>query len=255
MRLLLNEELLLDRALNEKYIDERKPSNTIKVLAKYYFISGLKKSKVIEAIDKFFIENKLGYNSVRWRKTIEDIVVTVRKNKDYKLINISVGITKNEIDKIKEYGNLKYEKLLFTLLVYAKIYNQLNSNDKNWVNEQHKYIFSDAKIAIKAIDQGKMLYQLKELGYIDIAQKNDCTNVKVKYIDENSDVVIEIHDFRNLVFEYIRYFEPDKYDRCIECGVLIKLNSNRQQYCNSCWKNQERGLWRDNKRKHRNVQV
>lgn len=233
MRLLLNEELLLDRALNEKYIDEKKPSNTIKVLAKHYFSTGLKKSKVIESIDNFFKENKAGYNSVRWRNTIEDIVVSVRKTKDYKLINISVGVTKNEIDKIKEYGNLKYEKLLFTLLVYSKIYNQLNSNDKNWVNEQHKYIFSDAKIAIKAIDQGKMLYQLKELGYIDIAQKNDCTNVKVKYIDENSDVVIEIHDFRNLVFEYMRYFEPDKYMKCKECGLLIKYYNNKK-YCDKC---------------------
>ncbi len=36
---------------------------------------------------------------------------------------------------------------------------------------------------------------------------------------------------------------------------LIKQTSNRRKYCSSCWKKQERKLWRENKRKHRNVQV
>lgn len=233
MRLILNEQVLSDRAINEKYIDEKKPSNTIRILAKYYFGKGMKIGQVIKSIDDFFSKNKVGYNSVRWRKTIENIVSAVHKTKDYKLINIGVKITKGEIDKIKTYSNLKYEKLLFSLLVYAKIYNQLNGNDKNWVNEKHKYIFSDAKITIKSDDQGKMLYQLKEAKYIDISNKVDCTNLRVDYVNENSDVVIEIHDFRNFVYEYLSYFEPKKYMRCEECGLLIKYYNNKK-YCDKC---------------------
>ena len=35
--------------------------------------------------------------------------------------------------------------------------------------------------------------------------------------------------------------------------LLVKQTSNRRKYCSSCWKEQERKLWRENKRKHRNV--
>lgn len=257
MRLILNEETLLQKILNEDYIDEKKPSNTIKILAKHYFLNGKKRGQIIKLIDEFLSVNKVGYNSVRWRKVIEGIVDLVRKNKDYEVVNITIQITKNEINKIKSYNNLKYEKLLFVLLVYAKIYNQLNKNEKNWVNEQHKYIFSDAKIAIKSDEQGKMLYKLRKDELIDISNRVDCTNLKINYIDndDNSEVVIEISDFRNLVFEYLRYFEPDKYMRCEECGLLIKTTNNKTKYCSECARKIHNEIklntWHKNKEKYR----
>lgn len=42
---------------------------------------------------------------------------------------------------------------------------------------------------------------------------------------------------------------------CDTCGKRIQNNSNRSKYCESCWKERQRELWRNNKKKSRNVLV
>lgn len=42
---------------------------------------------------------------------------------------------------------------------------------------------------------------------------------------------------------------------CESCGILIEAKNNRTKYCSECWKEKERELWRNNKKKRRNVQV
>ena len=237
MRLILNEKELLDKFLNEGYVDEKKPTNTIKILAKYYLSKGMNRSQVYQTIDDFLNKNFEGYNSVNWLRTVKGIINKLYQDKEYNLVVInSINITKNEIDIIKKINNIRLEKLAFTLLVYAKIYNQLNHSDSNWVNEQHRYIFSDAKVAATKIEQGKMVHTLKELGLVDVSVVVDNTNIKVNFIDNDNEVVIKITDFRNFVYEYLKYFEYDKYMRCVKCNLLIKTKNNKHQYCPECAK-------------------
>lgn len=39
---------------------------------------------------------------------------------------------------------------------------------------------------------------------------------------------------------------------CESCGTRIEVTSNRRKYCDSCWKDKEKELWRESKRKSRN---
>jgi hypothetical protein len=189
-------------------------------------------------------------------KSVKRQINNVYKDNDLGFLNIEeIKISKSELETIKAIGILRLEKLAFVLLVYAKIYNQINNTDKNWVNEQHKYIFSDAKIGITIDEQCKMIHKLKGLGLLEVSVMVDNTNIKVLFAD-NGETAIIIRDFRNFVYEYLRYFEPDKYMDCEECGLLINYKVNRK-YCNACskriWMVQHREINRDHMQKKRTV--
>ena len=236
MRLILNEKQILDKSLNEGYINKDKPSSTIRTLTKYYFSIGMNKPQIIDTIDKFLIQNLKDYNDVKWQKSIENMVNYIHRKKDFKLLNIeNVKITENELNTILKLNNIKYEKFAFSLLVYAKIYNQMNGKDENWVNEEHKYIFSDAKVKTKVNEQGKILFYLKELGLVSFSPKVDSTNIKVNFVDNSSNIALEINDFREFVLNYLRW-KGENILNCEECGVLIVPTNNKFKYCPTCAK-------------------
>lgn len=251
LRLILNEKKLLNKSLDEGYIDDKKPTSTIGILAKYCLNNNMDTKQTIDFIDSFFKNNYLQYNYVKWIDTIERIVRNVYRSKDYELMQVdSVEITESELETIGALQNLKYEKLAFSLLVYAKIYNKINNNDRNWVNEQHKYIFSDAKLAVNVKEQGVMINGLKELGLVTPSTFNESTNINVNFVDKDSPVVLEITDFRNFVYEYLKW-KGKNIIKCEECDLLIRQRNNRQKYCASCWEDQKRTLWKDASKKYR----
>ncbi len=258
MKLILDEKHLLNRALNEGFV-YKKPSVTIRILAKHYLSKGMNNEQVYDIISSFLSKNYADYIPMNWHRSIKGIINKLVRNKDYSLVYIeNIEITKNEINKIKAINNIELERLAFTLLVYAKIYNQLNDNSSNWVNERHGHIFKDAKISAEDIKQGRMIHELNKAGLIFVPLKNESINIKVEFVDnsfDESDVVITINNFENFVYEYYKYFDSSKFIYCSECGKLIKPTNNRQKYCSICWRKKERELWRNNKRKIRNVQV
>lgn len=236
MKLILNEKQMLEDSLDNGYIDKDKPSNTMRILVKHYFSIGMNKPQIIDMVDKFFALNFLSYNSVKWQKAIENMINFIHRKKDFTLLDIrKIEITENELDTIVQLNNIKFEKLAFVLLVYTKIYNQMNGKDENWVNEEHKYIFSDAKIPIMVKEQGKMLYDLKELGLVGFSSMITSTNIKVNFVDVDSPVVLVISDFRNFVYNYLR-FKGENIISCAECGILFPLFGKRQKYCKGCYK-------------------
>ena len=225
---------MLDNSLENGYIDKDKPSNTIRTLVKHYFSIGMNKPQIYDSVDKFFELNFPDYNKIKWQKSFEGMIKYVHKTKDFELLDINkVEITENELIPIVKLNNKKLEKLAFTLLVYAKIYNQLNEKDDNWVNEEHKYIFSDAKIIVGVKDQGKMLHNLKELGLVDSSVMVNSTNIKVNYADLESPVVLIISDFRNYVYEYLKW-KGENIIKCQECEILFYPNNNLNKYCKVC---------------------
>lgn len=238
MKLILNEQYIINEALKNGYIDKRKPSNTIKLLIKYYYNIGQDKDQVRKSIEDFMKENYENFNTVKWCKTLDKMVDYAKDKNNELFVLDEIIITKTELDIINNINNNRLENLAFVLLVYAKIYNKMNGNDSNWVNAELKDIFSDTKMAVKLIDQGKMIYKLKELNLVDISKKVDCTNIKVLFVDENGEKTIIIKDFRNFIYEYLKY-NGEKIGKCEECNTLIKLK-NKTKYCKECAKDIKR---------------
>jgi len=235
MKILLNEKLMLEKSLNEGYID-KKITSTIKLLAKHYFSIGQSKEQVINSIENFMDKNYHNFNIADWQNTIEKSVKYVSKYKTFELLDINnVEIYKEELEVIESINNLRLEKLAFVLLVYSKIYNQMNKNDSNWVNSSLRDIFSDTKMAVGTKEQGLMINKLGDMGLVEVSKKVDCTNIKVLFTKSNGDITIEITDFRDFVLEYLKY-KGENIIYCEKCNIPLSPSNNKNIYCKECAK-------------------
>ena len=246
--------------LNEKkqaeYIIEKgevgnKPTSTLFLLAKYYRQKeNLNKEQTFNKLNEFMEKNYKNYNSATWEDIIEDIS---KKANKYPLREIDyIEITKSEIDTIRNICNIKYEKLLFTMLCYAKLYNKISDKNNGWVNTDIKEIFRVARVSVRYRND-KFLYlnDLESSGLISFSNKNDNLNLRVTFVDNNSDTVLKIDDFRELGYEYLNYIGDGKFIRCECCKKLIRKKSNKQKYCTDCYKRINSDMTNERQKKNR----
>ena len=233
----------------------KKPSYTLSLLARYMKQVEKKKDEVIfEYLDSFMSKHANGYNSVLWGNKIQSCIKRAKKNKlnqiDY------IGITQNELDIIAQLKNEKQERLVFTMLCYAKYYNAINEMNNNWINVSLTDLFKSARVYTeKGVSNRLMINDIKDKfdvqvidektkkvknkKWMELALLVSSTNIKLNFIDEESDkYAIEISDFRELGYEYLLY-KGLNYGRCRECGILFKKSDKRTLYCSSCKKEKE----------------
>lgn len=246
--------------LNEKkqaeYIIEKgevgnKPTSTLFLLAKYYRQKeNLNKEQTFNKLNEFMENNYKNYNSATWEDIIEDIS---KKANKYPLREIDyIEITKSEIDTIRNICNIKYEKLLFTMFCYAKLYNKISDKNNGWVNTDIKELFRVARVSVRYRND-KFLYlnDLETAGLISFSNKNDNLNLRVTFVDNNSDTVLKIDDFRELGYEYLNYIGDGKFIRCECCKKLIRKKSNKQKYCTDCYKRINSDMTNERQKKNR----
>ena len=246
--------------LNEKkqaeYIIEKgevgnKPTSTLFLLAKYYRQKeNLNKEQTFNKLNEFMEKNYKNYNSATWEDIIEDIS---KKANKYPLREIDyIEITKSEIDTIRNVCNIKYEKLLFTMLCYAKLYNKISDKNNGWVNTDIKELFRVARVSVRYRND-KFLYlnDLETAGLISFSNKNDNLNLRVTFVDNNSDTVLKIDDFRELGYEYLNYIGDGKFIRCECCKKFIRKKSNKQKYCTDCYKRINSDMTNERQKKNR----
>ena len=151
-----------------------------------------------------------------------------------------ICITQSELDEISKLQNIKYEKLLFTMLCYAKLYNTISEINNGWVNTDIREIYRIARVTVK-YKNDKFLYlnDIEKTGLISFSSKNDNLNLKVNFIDMDGDPILEISDFRELGYEYLIYLGEGDFIRCQCCEKLVKKKSKKDfstKYCKDCAK-------------------
>ena len=246
------------KAIKTGYMDDKKPTNTIKILIKYYRDKGMDKEQIRNQIEDFMVKNFKDFNSSSWQVSLDRLVMIYFKS-DFKLIKIEkIKVTKKELVAIEKLKNIKLEKLAFTLLVYAKVFNQVNDSNDNWVKGSNNAITKDADIIETGKSQKILFKQLKDLGYINYAKMVDKTSTQVTFIDEDSSPVIRITDFRNFILEYLKW-KGENITYCSECGKPIKVVNNKVKYCKECgkkvWYEKHKEIAREGMRKKRENNV
>lgn len=255
--------VVLNEVKQAEYIIEKgevgnKPTSTLFLLGKYYRVKeNLDKEQTFNKLNEFMENNYKNFNSALWEDIIEDIS---KKANKYSLREIDlIGITQQELDKISEIDNLKYQKLLFTMLCYAKLYNFISENNNGWINTDIKEIFRVARVSVKHRND-KFLYlnDLERTGLISFSSKNDNLNIRVNFVNINGEYVLYIDDFRELGYEYLNYIGNEKFIRCINCKRLVKKKSKHDystKYCGTCSKKIESQNALERKRKQRNIEM
>lgn len=252
--------IILNEVKQAEYIIEKgevgnKPTSTLFLLAKYYRQKQeSNKEQTSYMLNEFMQNNYKNYNSARWEDIIEDIS---KKATKYPLREInSINITQSEIDKIQTVKNIKYEKLLFTMLCYAKLHNMDSENNNGWVNASIQELYRIARVTVK-YKRDKFLYlnDIEKTGLIAFSKKNDNLNLQVTFIDMDGDSVLDISDFRELGYEYLNYIRNGKFIRCSECGRLVRKKRKKDfstKYCNECSiivQNRQKHNWDNKNRK------
>jgi hypothetical protein len=224
----------------------------LSILAKYWYSQDYKKHDICNLMNDFMVKNYKGYNPVSWDLVIEKIVTKAKK---YPLIQVNfICITKHELETIQELQSKRMQRVAFTLLCLAKFYDAVNEKNNDWANSKINDIFRMARVQISKNNKTLMLNDLRALGLIEYSVKVDNDNVNVQFVDNESEVILQIDDFRELGYEYMRYCGDGKFINCDDCGRLIKLYSkdNQTVRCAECQKKRDNETAKIRMRKFRN---
>ena len=232
--IILNERAYAEDCLKNRIVDN-KPFITLSILAKYYYhCFGYRKKKITELLIDYMEKSYPYYssNKTSWDDNIEKIAKNAGK---FNLFEIDgVWITKSEIDTIQDLHNKVLERLAFTMLCIAKLNNIKNPKNQGWVNTDAKEIFSLAKISCSVTNRYERIGRLNQLGLLEFPKKNDNLSSRVTFINDESEKVLNISDFRELGYEYLK-FTGGNFTRCQDCGILIRNNkAGTKKYCSSC---------------------
>ena len=251
--IILNERAAAVDALENRNLGSA-PARTLMRVAKYYHSEGYKQGEIRQLLEQFMLRCYPDIRLGKWDNVLEYCSKNAGKKP---LVEIdSVGITQNELDKIASVNGGMAQRVLFTLLCLAKLGNAISPKNNNWVNREHKDIFSLANS--RTINQKRrcdMLRWMWNNGLIDFSKIVDNINIRVMIVDDESPVVIRVGDFRNLGNQY-RMYCGENYMQCECCGVVIKKNANNQRYCRDCHiveqKKQKKKWYQDNKKNNNN---
>ena len=212
----------------------KKPSETLKRVARYYIDNGYNTKETRKLLDTFLLKCDPSASLPKWSDSLD---YAVNRASKYSAVDIdSISISKSEMDKIDSVKGRQAKRLAFTLLCLAKYWKCIRPESDYWVNNKDTEIMSMANINTSLKRQAQMYSSLKDIGLIQFSRKVDNTNVKVCFVD-NSDSVLEITDFRNLGYQYLMY-HGEPFFECESCGLVVKMNDpdnkRRQKYCPEC---------------------
>lgn len=232
--IILNETKAVQELLNNNTANN--PKMVINLLSRYYINNEkLTSQDTLKKIDNFLRSNCKKYIYSKW---VDYIKKQIKLAKKFPLSEIDyIPITQMELDTIAQLNDIRLERITFVLLCYAKMYNLKTNKNNNWVNQELKTIFKNARVTVKIVDQCSMINKIKTSGLITYSKKVDNTNVKVNFIDNDTDsIMLRITDFRELGYEYL-VWKGEKFFRCLECGILTRQNKQgNRKYCNLCSK-------------------
>ena len=228
--IILNEREWVENALDRRELG-KKPGETIGRLARYLYFEGYRKDEIGSRIEDFLIKCDPTINVIKWQGIIDSVAKNAGK---YKLIDVEgVLVTHSEMERIGRLKGKMLQKLMFTILCIAKYRNAVSKTNNSWVNYDAKDIFALANITVASKRKSLMINDLWREGYIGYSRVVDNVNINVKIIDEDSEQLVFINDFRNLGNQYMSLV-GNGYVKCAECGIVIKRTSPSKKYCKAC---------------------
>lgn len=254
----LNEENHVLRLLEEGFILDNKIGYELSLLAKYYIHrQGLNRPQTRDKLIEFCNTHLENFDSINWRNTINR---SVENGKKLSFINVNeIILTKSELDVVTSIKSTRCQKILFVLLVIAKLNNKLNKlvykqknkdyEDMYYVNDSISSIVKLSKTSLKSDERYKILKELQDLGYIEVTTKG---KFKVNIINDNSEIKLHINRLDDFIYDYYQYI-GQKVKVCEGEGcnkrILVK-GKTTTKFCKECAKKYEIEKHKERNRKH-----
>lgn len=249
---------ILENGFSKKYLFYE-----MKLLVKYYKEQGCDEETRKALLYQFCEKHIENFNKVIFYKTINRALNFVKNNEE-KLVEIDgISISKSEIDYIDKLDiNKNLKKLVFTLLVLTKLY-RLYLKEKDGKIKNKEFYFGGQKNYKNLIESSKVVFDrksgiknihdlIRELHNKNIVEITGNGNIKLTFMYEivdDDDREIFVRHYDTIGYYYDKYHGDNKIKECENCKTLIRVRSNRQKYCHSCWKKREQTIRREiNKR-------
>ena len=221
MNIILNEHEWAEEAILSRTIG-KKPFETLNRIARYYFDSGATEPEVRSLLENFIIQCDARASIPKWSKTIDYAVSAASKRDTIKID--SIRVTKSEMDKIDAIESKPLKRVAFALLCLSKYWDIVNKSTDHWVNNKDSEVMKLANISATVRRQSAMYRELRDLGLIQFSKRIDNTNIRVSFVDEDSETAVDVSDFRNLGYQYLMY-HGGPFVVCQNCGIVIKKNA------------------------------
>jgi len=229
-----NEQADCERLLVSGFENKYDPSYyEILLLAKHYRQSGLGKKLIKDKILQFCQDMALEFNVVYYIQDIKSATVSAMKNSTFVSFR-DVYIYEDELDKIRQYENFKIQKILFSMLVYAKSFY----NKKTFSLSSLSNILTSSGTRITKSNFNSYLHELHE--YVDIkVGRNLRAYFYLLYSSDRDDLdfsikITELSDLYRCGEIYLDFVGGKELFWCEDCGVESQRESNRQKKCPKC---------------------
>lgn len=237
----MNERKYIENISREDFC--KKMRYNITLLVKKFYEETSDKKEIVEKVLDYMDNIVDDFMEEKWIEFIEKVVNKVEGDS----LNCveEVYINNKEIELLRTLGTRNEKCLLFTLMVLAKMKNQMNENNNCWVSYSLSDIFKVANIKISRVKQGLLVKELRDRGFIEYATKIDNLSLKVVCLLEGEEIICikEMDKLGNIYHDYERVSEG--YKKCIICGKTYKPKSPTHMYCNKCRKDKDRELKRE----------
>lgn len=243
---ILNEQEIVKNILQGNKDSKIKTYNKMVMLVKYFLEQGGDTEiTLVEEVLKVLEKTEDNFKRIYWEEKTLDTVKRLLRKKNGKaglleLTNINkIPITQKEIDTILAVKNKVDKKVLFIMLLYAKISNVIFHSTEGWFNQERKNIFKEAKVSGCRTDKEKseVIYRLVKEGYITKNKRTGNLGLKVNFIDneENPKIAFEVTDLADChaIYSYLIYI-GEKWKKCENCGNYFKLNKNDKKGAKIC---------------------
>lgn len=232
--IILDEKQYAEERLEQRNIGEN-PYFTLSILSHYYYqCLGYRRKKIHDLLLDFLRDTYPKYivNSMGWESTIDKLAS--KAGKKALCIISGISITQAELDTIANIKNKVLERLAFTMLCLAKYHNARSAANNSWVNTDSKDIFKMARISCTSIEREEKIGTLRRMGLLEFSQRIDNINCRVTFVNDDSEEILFIQDYRELGYEYLKY-KGGNFIRCAECGILTRGNKyGNKKYCKNC---------------------
>ena len=240
MNLVYNEATVLNNFL-EKGECKIREDKIIMILIKYYYINGVidklqLREKILEDLYKISDKNTRNIWTKKVDKTICSFMKSL-KNDNFVLDIVevdSVDIYEEELEIIESASEVRYKKLLFILLVWAKVYKKFN---RTIIIENLSDLFSLAKCKIgNKTYRNLVMYEIKEQGFGYTKRENGNYQTKINYLKEEGEIAFTVDDIENAIYYYLNW-KGERWIKCSKCSEYFKRTTKKiPKYCRNCAK-------------------
>ena len=236
--LILNEKTYAEELYLGKNVEIKSLTAKVGYVTRYQlYVLGYSDDDNYSYAVKWMNKHHDNFDESCYSKLIVDAVKKAHKRPFFDVGDVL--ITKSELEVISSLNNLRAEKILFVLLCMAKQQRVVY----NFTNGLVKYSLPDlckmARVSVPTNEREYILYELVQSGCLNYPKKNDTKCLMVNFIDDsdNTELVIDETDCKELAYVYLNWKNSGGYDRCENCGRLFRKNRHRK-YCHECSKYQ-----------------